>query len=1404
MPNNNNNNNDQSLINPYTNRNNNTSSNSDLYMEQMLTIFSEIHSDMSALRKEIKNSSKSDNNSVRDLTNAVNKLNSNIINQTRATEEHTKAQKQNKSNNNNDAEQKLLNKRINAISDKIRALNIVLATYTKDSEDYNETREKFIKEQVKQYEDEINYMKNHTEEEIEIRDNNNKLLNEILSKSEKTIKDLEDNYANKNVAFGNAIAALNKEIQKATGKEEAILRKRLEQLKKQEKLELDRHNLEISRNNFNKHIDKLNADLENKRIASQQANINRLNSVANSIRNIDELKDNESEKQKRIGKLQSYGELRDKNDEISETTNLFANERNLALDRIEKAIIAGNEIEENLAKTELESLNNNIKNLTDKGIDSDYNSVMNKLSASSSLNSLLAPTRAQQLIESLLGNSDSLNTYRTERDKNDTFLANANDLKESGNLTDEQRKNLDEQIKVTEKENQSIDYITSQFEEMFANIAAGNKSAAKRNERNIKKEEENLKRMRDLPNIIGESVKDTLNNVSQAYGPRGTIMKFVSKAISTIGTEVLNYNRELQVNALNSLESAYEGAGMNVAQQNLLTRDEIQSMMRDIGADLEAQNIKGVNTSDVLNMAESVANAGVLETNALTDMSEAFAKIAAINPNMKSSFTDENMIRHYFKMYQELGSAGFESYLYTQAESVYGASQAVDNAFWAVNGRLVELENTLINTKETFGLTTSEMDNLRTSTYALAAVVGTDTTDFNAWINDFLDIAKNPIRDDTKSIISGLTYGDQILEAIENQDYSDVMFNAYKSLLEFGYSSETGFTTGYGELAKQLGIDAESLEKIRNDAQYKDESGNFDITKFEQAFQKALTSAQTGEDFNEKMQKIVVEGQGLTKKQEDANRVMNEMTGNFVDLVGFETDPEAVKHEIAAINFAADSINEGISAAADLLLGGLESLGSGSGLSSGLSALGNLAGGAGAAGPVAAGIAAFGGGLMIGDWLNKKFKLSERFVAMMHEDLEESPLITSQNYLAKHMDELREAISPMTEELKSINGDLDNLVTQEHEDKKIEEANKVKTSVEAGKFDFSKMPMQKQYKDKDGNLISETEYNSLSEDEKSNYSVHSSIKSQNELDWANASANFDQASAILAAELSTASNDEERQQIKQSQMKQLKELGVDDKTISAFYSDDLSTYGDALGVTLDEGDRNVAGWEAQIKAEKLKLDEFNATQGQYLYQVYKRSQELIEEGTSEVDAWNNAFSEIIGKGNDTLSKYKADTSKEAPKEGIDFEIDESNGRLLIKAGAYTRPEADDSVDLGNNMYKDRNWGRFATGLDEVPYDAYPALLDKGEMVLTSTQADYYKNKLEYANVDNQPVVDSINGQTTDIIHIISNAISLLQVIARNTGNFNSNYVNNSDSYLVDAISNGVSGLSSYLNPAIYK
>ena len=120
------------------------------------------------------------------------------------------------------------------------------------------------------------------------------------------------------------------------------------------------------------------------------------------------------------------------------------------------------------------------------------------------------------------------------------------------------------------------------------------------------------------------------------------------------------------------------------------------------------------------------------------------------------------------------------------------------------------------------------------------------------------------------------------------------------------------------------------------------------------------------------------------------------------------------------------------------------------------------------------------------------------------------------------------------------------------------------------------------------------------------------------------------------------------------------------------------------------------------------------------------------------------------------------------------------------------------------MYKDRNWGRFATGLDEVPYDAYPALLDKGEMVLTSTQADYYKNKLEYANVDNQPVVDSINGQTTDIIHIISNAISLLQVIARNTGNFNSNYVNNSDSYLVDAISNGVSGLSSYLNPAIYK
>lgn len=65
-------------------------------------------------------------------------------------------------------------------------------------------------------------------------------------------------------------------------------------------------------------------------------------------------------------------------------------------------------------------------------------------------------------------------------------------------------------------------------------------------------------------------------------------------------------------------------------------------------------------------------------------------------------------------------------------------------------------------------------------------------------------------------------------------------------------------------------------------------------------------------------------------------------------------------------------------------------------------------------------------------------------------------------------------------------------------------------------------------------------------------------------------------------------------------------------------------------------------------------------------------------------------------------------------------------------------------------------GSHRTGLSEVPFDGYRAILHKGEMVLTQPEADRYKkgdtgNKTENFNVYIGTVVNKDNRTTADLM-----------------------------------------------------
>ena len=110
----------------------------------------------------------------------------------------------------------------------------------------------------------------------------------------------------------------------------------------------------------------------------------------------------------------------------------------------------------------------------------------------------------------------------------------------------------------------------------------------------------------------------------------------------------------------------------------------------------------------------------------------------------------------------------------------------------------------------------------------------------------------------------------------------------------------------------------------------------------------------------------------------------------------------------------------------------------------------------------------------------------------------------------------------------------------------------------------------------------------------------------------------------------------------------------------------------------------------------------------------------------------------------------------------------------------------DSVPLVSDV------GKYATGLDYVPYDNFPALLHKGEMILTADDAMDYRNVINdivndvntttssttYGNnvntvdisgiVDTTNITNSVDNQTNAVVGLLEKILNIL-VSTTNTG-----------------------------------
>lgn len=1405
------NNEDRSLLtNNRNNNSNNTSDNSSLYLEQMLDILSDVVTSFNALQKEIKRSSKSDSGDIKTLVNTINKLNSNIVQQNKIVEDNTKATKEFDSKTN--TETKEFNTELNELKTKFALFNQVSNNLIKECngnvdnlKEIDKNQYYFAKEQADAIAKQVDFIQTHTVEEIRQQKYLDKIRQENLSESEKIFKESSEKYAK-------AVLDVQTALSKAETKEEKELLENKRELIEQER------KLAESRFESNKKLDTFMAKANQERINKEKANQERIDKIRSSFSNRDDLKGDQI---KSINtKIEDFSKLINEDNLAGSgfndiMTNLFS--------KLEESIISNDENQYDAIKSQIELYKSASKSLEEKGLSANTidslvtNSIANNLKDNKNV---LSPTNQRNAFEAMLSKSDMLKKLA---DTKNSSLYYQNELQSKladGNISEEEKEKLNNENNRISKEIELIDNLTSEMSELFSNIAKGDLKSAKANEKNIDKFKKSLSKLDESALKLdgaGENAKKSLS-------PGGQIVKLLGDGVKKLITETINYGTQLTTGALQSLQSTYESAGTDIMQTNLYTRDTVQSMMRDFGAELIAKGISGVSTVDVTEYAASIANAGITAQDELTDMAEIMSEIALVNPQMKAAFTNEDMIKEYHRIYTEAVANGQDAAevlydnLTSQAKSVRGVTDEVGNAFWSVNGRLIELESTLSNARTTYELDNEEREQLRNATYALAAQVGTDTTDFNAWIQKFLDLSKEPIRSDVQSIIEGITYGSDILNALQAGNFAEVMSKSYASLLTF--DSTNGYDAGHEYLMNQLGIDNESLNKIKQNKEYWDEQGNFDVQKFLAKFEETYAAAQAGGSYNQKYEELVIEGKGQTVENELSKETINLMTDNFVDLL--ETDvPKAVQAEIAAINFAANMLNEGISAAADLLLGGLESLGS---LSGGSSALNSLVGGVGAAGPVGAGIAAFGGGLMIGKWLNDTFKISENIVEALHTDLPETIMDKEQEYLDEQLPKVRDDVESLVTEMEQSNLYSKQLVDFEKQRIEHTAEKRAKASASASFLKIS-LPTS---------IAEGTEALSMENPDKYEYNSMSSLlgKSDEEIEkvgsyalktgditseqYNNLITNVREAEANLqslaaniaggAVKAGTTAKPGENATARSTYLdNQINDLSNED------FDSDTKDYIRAIATQQIES----------IDKQAQVLDNFNNTFGDDLYQVYLKSEQYKD---SEGDnAWSKAWTEIIGNSIEANKYHELNTVPEAEK---DFIVDDVNKRVTVLPGVYTRSNnsGENSALNANVDYLPQNWGRFATGLDNVPYDDYPALLHEGERVLTAQETDMYDNIISetYDNVNSLPelitslindntaknnsdITYAINNQTSNVTQLITNIIGLLQLIAGNTNKFNSSNSNNNknSSNFVNAVLSGSLDINDYINQSIY-
>lgn len=269
----------------------------------------------------------------------------------------------------------------------------------------------------------------------------------------------------------------------------------------------------------------------------------------------------------------------------------------------------------------------------------------------------------------------------------------------------------------------------------------------------------------------------------------------------------------------------------------------------------------------------------------------------------------------------------------------------------------------------------------------------------------------------------------------------------------------------------------------------------------------------------------------------------------------------------------------------------------------------------------------------------------------------------------------------------------------------------------------------------------------------------------------------------------------------------------------------LRNYAQANNLYGENGSIDLDSVRKQVAAKGDKLDIETATKQLYSEQVDAGT--LTAEDVSQMtnyfnvlaenrntweadnklfqDRWKRVVDENPGKSIvelvDTYNKEHLDGKGISVSDVIDgFTIDSVGLSAEYTKGNDGLPQLRSKSGSGTRLYDPALYhGKFESGLTEVPFDMYPAMLHEGERVLTAKEADAYNELSSYAvrQLVNQTsnnfsknimgfqfpgsdeIKGSIDSQTKSTEVLLSNIIDLMNQLLKRVGStgYNANPVN---------------------------